>query len=97
MKKSKVFIAVGAMLLAVTAVFAGKANKKYFSDTLNIGLSGTPKVVIPTQTVLTTTSINITGNNEPNYKLFVTLNDGTGGHSYHSQLYDGSKPVYVVN
>jgi hypothetical protein len=93
MKKSRVFIAVGAMVLAVTAVFAGKANKKYFSDTLSIGSSGVAKVIMPGSPTLLTTKSQIGGNHY--YRLFVSLNDATGGHSFATQLFNGSVGVYV--
>jgi hypothetical protein len=42
MKKSKIFLTAGALVLAITAMFATKANKKYFSVTTGyIGGTGT--------------------------------------------------------
>jgi len=41
MKKSKIFLAAGAFVLAITAMFASKANKKFSSPTtVYIGSTG---------------------------------------------------------
>ena len=66
MKKSKIFLTAGALVLAITAMFATKANKKLFSVTTGyIGSTGAYINVFGTG-ILTTASSG-------NQAVYVTL------------------------
>ena len=55
MKKSKVFMAAGALALAIAAVFASKANKKFVTITSAYGTNGfSYSFSVRNQTIFTT-------------------------------------------
>jgi hypothetical protein len=102
MKKSRLFMAAGALILGISAVFATKANKK-FSNSLKTGLvPGHAGVFIYTAghsaNWLTTYSGNPAGSG---IKAIITISTGGGLH-IHTQLRTGSasgttnKPLYLL-
>lgn len=56
MKKSRVFMAAGALALAISAVFASKANKKFKSVTTGNGANDNYSVSISSAAVFTTSN-----------------------------------------
>jgi hypothetical protein len=74
MKRSKIFLAFGTLVLAVTAVFATKANKKFALQHTGYIRGATSLYVIFTQAVLTKT--NPTGTKA----IFATLYTASAGH-----------------
>ena len=84
MKKSRLFMAAGAIVLAVTALFATKANKKFTSVNIGVNAASTVKVTLPIALLTTQSSVN--GASLP--AAFVTLATGTSTHVvFRTQLF----------
>jgi uncharacterized membrane protein len=97
MKKSKFIMAAGTVVLAVAAVFATKANRKFSGDVTKAFLhdgtitSGDVYVVVPASSILTTTTTSLnpayvslytsTGNNKIVASLW-TQENGAGKQVY---------------
>ena len=94
MKKSKIFMAGGAFVLAITAMFATKANKKFGTGVTSAYIKGSSGVYIqvPLGASLTTTS------GSPNVLAYATLYTGGGAKKFQGTLYDAksgdSRAVY---
>jgi hypothetical protein len=71
MKKSRFFLAAGTLVLAVTAVFAGKANRKYVGFTTAVVGTFAVNAVVPAGLLTTSHTSN------SNYRVYVTIYDGT--------------------
>jgi len=91
MKKTKIFLTAGILVLAIAAVFANKANKAFFVDPTNVyykdgatyrlgiaSLSGTDNM----WTITYSTGLNVAtfvNNAGTSYDLYES--DGSGGYS----------------
>jgi hypothetical protein len=74
MKKSKIFMAAGAIVLTISAVFATKANKKFLGQTTGYAASGSGLNVKFSSPTLYTTTTHVST------PAIVTLLTGTGAH-----------------
>jgi len=93
MKKSRIFMATGAFLLAVSAVFATKANKK-FTAGLNVAeYSSGLKVEAPT----VFTAVNGIGEVRVYLALYSTTSQTLIGEGPLKTAVGGSKPVYMAD
>ena len=70
MKKSRIFMAAGTLILAITAIFATKANKKFFT-TVQTAFAGAST----SQYIAKETTANImTTKNNSNLALYLYIN-----------------------
>jgi hypothetical protein len=76
MKKSRLFMSTGALVLAASALFATKANKKFTLTDVGYNAAGTVKVTFPSNILTTQSKIN--GTTLPT--AFATLATGTSTH-----------------
>jgi hypothetical protein len=89
MKRSKIFMAAGAFVLAISAMFATKANKKFNSFTTGYIGSGL-HIYVGGFSLLTTTRGTVSPFNKT---VFVTLY--TSSSKIHTQLYaSNGRPLY---
>jgi len=89
MKKSKIFLAAGALVLAITALFTARANKKFSSfTTAYIGSSGA--YVGPINATLTTKQVS------GNKTCLVSLYTALGGVKHVTVLKANTHTLYVV-
>jgi hypothetical protein len=101
MKKSRIFMAAGAAVLAISAVFATKANKKFLISysTAYLQAASGPALVYGSQ-IFTTHTWN-TGAH-PTVPVFCILYTETtvtkpAGQSIGGELFQGTKQIYVQN
>lgn len=96
MKKSKVFMAAGAFVLAITAIFATKANKRFTSGPFQTGyLKGNTSDYIVFPSAVLTIKSNL--GQYPAAFMTITTN-GTNTKALVSyQLYtsQGNKPLFL--
>jgi hypothetical protein len=69
MKKSRIFMATGGLILAISAVFATKAHKRFAASFATGKLSGTSNYFVAGSNIFTTRS---GGNNVPVYVAMYT-------------------------
>jgi hypothetical protein len=92
MKKSRILLGVGTFVLAVAAVFATKANKKFGTTIHTVYFSGTGKGVFVTYSAASGFSLLTTVNNSPFNNLktaYGALYTSTGNIKYSGTLVTG--------
>jgi len=92
MKKSRIFLGAGTLVLAVAAVFATKANKKFSPTIHTVYFSGTSKEVFVTYSATNGFSLLTTVNNlQNNLKTaYGALYTSAGNIKYSAPLVTGT-------
>jgi hypothetical protein len=95
MKKSRIFMASGALLLAISAIFATKANKQFTGLTLHTALIGTSDYSVYSPSAL------FTGVRQGYFKGSFVLGTSSRIHVVETGVLntspDGASPVYMNN